>query len=130
MQGTVINFEDDGRIVNFKPLNIEGYTDTLSLDASDVVRYFDVGEKVIITEGKYQGEPALVVEIDKIEKPPTKKDPEEGQMKVKMKIMVTVKIESSQRELKITTASLKKKTHSDMYLNPLINQSDRKQGKA
>lgn len=53
VQGTILNFEDDGRIVNFKPLNIEGYTDTLSLDVSLVVKYFDIGENVMITEGKY-----------------------------------------------------------------------------
>ena len=42
--------------------------------------------------------------------------------------MATVKIESTKRELKIATSSLKKKTHADLYANPIV-PTDRKQGK-
>ena len=51
--GLIVNFEDGGQVVNFKPTNIEGFDDTITLDRSMVVKYFEQGDCVRVIDGKY-----------------------------------------------------------------------------
>ena len=41
--GTVVNFEDGGATVVFKPANIEGFTENMNIERSLVVKYFENG---------------------------------------------------------------------------------------
>ena len=47
-----------------KPINIEDFDDTLDIEKECCVKYFEVGETVIITEGRYKGEGGMVMSID------------------------------------------------------------------
>jgi len=39
--GEIVGFEDGGNTVNFKPKNIEGFDETVGLDKSMLVKYFE-----------------------------------------------------------------------------------------
>jgi hypothetical protein len=40
-------------MVVFKPMNVEDFTDNISVERSIVVKYFEEGDAVRIMEGKY-----------------------------------------------------------------------------
>jgi len=61
MHGTVIEIE--GGMVTFKPINIPGLN-LLSIDVSHVSKYFEPGDLVRITEGKYRGETGQVMDVE------------------------------------------------------------------
>jgi transcription elongation factor len=77
-----VSFENGGQIVNFKPMNIEGFEDVISLDRNHVMKYFEVGDAVKVIEGKYQYETGIVMSVD-----------EENAT------MPTVKLDSTHREI-------------------------------
>ena len=53
MRGTVIEIED--AMVTFKPIDLP-QLDLLQVDIAHVSKYFESGDMVRITEGKYRGE--------------------------------------------------------------------------
>jgi transcription elongation factor len=62
--GNITNFSDGGITIQFKPTNQEGFEDILEINRSNVVRYFEKGDRVRVTEGKYLSEIGLVVHVD------------------------------------------------------------------
>jgi len=61
MRGTVIEIE--GGMVTFKPLDIPEI-DLLQVDIGHVSKYFEPGDLVRITEGKYKGETGQVMDVE------------------------------------------------------------------
>ena len=62
--GTIVNFDQGGSTIVFKPLNLEGFTDNLDIERSLVVKYFEQGDPVRVVEGNYQGETGVVMNVD------------------------------------------------------------------
>ena len=62
--GQIMNFDDNGNQVIFKPTNLDGFDDTLGMNKSLVVKYFETGDCVKIVDGRYIGETAIVVKVD------------------------------------------------------------------
>lgn len=64
--GSIINFDDNGNQVVFKPHNLEGYDgDDLALEKEMVLKYFEIGDQCKIIDGRYVGETAMVVDVPK-----------------------------------------------------------------
>lgn len=61
MRGTVIEIED--AMVTFKPIDLPQF-DLLQVDIAHVSKYFEPGDMVRITEGKYRGETGQVMDVD------------------------------------------------------------------
>ncbi len=61
MRGIAIEIE--GGMVTFKPIDIPAL-DLLSVDIAHVSKYFEPGDLVRITEGKYRGETGQVMDVD------------------------------------------------------------------
>ena len=55
VKGTVISVEEGGN-VNFNTINIPNQTLQLSVDISSLTKYFEPGDLVRVTEGKYKGD--------------------------------------------------------------------------
>ena len=55
VKGTVISVEEGGN-VNFNTINIPNKTLKLSADISSLTKYFEPGDLVRVTEGKYKGD--------------------------------------------------------------------------
>ena len=55
MRGTVLSIEEGG-LVYFKPIDYPEIEKPLQIDLSFVVKYFEPGDLVRITEGKHKGE--------------------------------------------------------------------------
>ena len=55
VKGTVISIEEGGN-VTFKPINISAKIPQLSVDISILTKYFEPGDLVRVTEGKYKGD--------------------------------------------------------------------------
>ena len=62
VKGTVISIEEGGN-VNFKPINIPNIP-SLSADISILTKYFEPGDLVRVTEGKYKGDTGQVLYIE------------------------------------------------------------------
>ena len=63
MRGTVIEIE--GGMVSFKPIDFPGLEgELLQIDITHVSKYFEPGDLVRITEGKYRGETGQVMDVD------------------------------------------------------------------
>lgn len=77
-------------------MNLDGFTDNLSIERDMVVKYFEQGDVVRIVDGKYQGETGVItlVDEDNVTNP-------------------TVKIDTLQREIPINTNNLKGKKDTD-----------------
>ena len=88
-KGPIVNFDDNGKTVMFKPNNLDGWDDVLGIDRSSVVKYVDPGDSVKIVEGKYQGYTGLVMSIGENE------------------TMPIVRIDSTKQEHQISTNHLK-----------------------
>ena len=88
--GQIVNFDQGGSNIVFKPLNLDGFTDNLDIERKLVVKYFEQGDAVRIIDGKYQGETGVVMNVDD-----------------NNVLNPTVKIDSTQRELQINTNNLK-----------------------
>lgn len=63
LKGTVVAIEESG-MITFKPLGIKELTKPLQIELANVTKYFEPGDLVRITEGKYKGETGQVIEID------------------------------------------------------------------
>ena len=63
VKGTVISIEEGGT-VNFKPINISSQFQMLSVDISILTKYFEPGDLVRVTEGKYRGDTGQVLYIE------------------------------------------------------------------
>ena len=63
VKGTVISIEEGGT-VNFKPINISNQFQMLSVDISILTKYFEPGDLVRVTEGKYRGDTGQVLYIE------------------------------------------------------------------
>lgn len=49
----------------FKPANLEGFDDPLSIDRTMIVKYVEQGDSVRIAEGStYQGKTGMVMKVD------------------------------------------------------------------
>lgn len=107
--GTIVNFDDGGQTVIFKPTNIEGFDDSINLDRAMVVKYFEQGDRVRILEGKYQAELGIVTYVD------------ENNV-----TMPKVKIESSDIEVSIPAAHLKLRSERDVDDIKAVNQRRKK----
>lgn len=94
-------------LVNFKPTNLEGFKDILSIDKSCVVKYFEVGDFIRIIHGKYKGETGIVIDVNKHDAMKTKIKRQESDYHP------LIKFDSSQRELRVNTNLLKLKTDHD-----------------
>ena len=55
---------EEGGAVNFKPIDVPQIEDPLQVDLSCVSKYFEPGDLVRITEGKYKGETGQVIDLD------------------------------------------------------------------
>lgn len=93
----------------FKPSNIEGFDDSINLDRSMVVKYFEQGDRVRILEGKYQTELGIVTFVD------------ENNV-----TMPKVKIESSDIEVSIPSNYLKLRGERDVDDIKAVNQRRKK----
>jgi len=103
--GTIVNFDDGGQTVSFKPQNIEGFEDNVQLDRGLVVKYFEQGDPVRVIEGKFQYETGLVMSVD------------ENDVTMPM-----VKMDSTQREVRVNTNFLKLKNDRDKDDITLVNK--------
>ena len=63
LRGTVIDVE--GGMVTFKPIDMPKLG-LLQLDVTHVSKYFEPGDMIRITEGKYRGETGQVMDVDRI----------------------------------------------------------------
>ena len=91
----------------FKPTNLAGFDDKLSLQKACVVKYFEVGDMIRIAQGKYSGETGIVTSVVN-----------ETNMKTKKKendigFHPVIKLDKSQREMRINRNMLKMKTDHD-----------------
>ena len=91
MRGTVIEIAD--AMVTFKPIDVPAQPDLLQVDIGHVSKYFESGDLVRITEGKYRGETGQVMEVD-------------GSR-------VSMVLDQSQLEIKILANHLKLKSDTD-----------------
>lgn len=91
MRGTVIEIAD--AMVTFKPIDVPAQLDLLQVDIGHVSKYFESGDLVRITEGKYRGETGQVMEVD-------------GSR-------VSMVLDQSQLEIKILANHLKLKSDTD-----------------
>jgi ribosomal protein L24 len=107
--GKIMNFADGGQTVCFKPSNIEGFEDTINLDRSMLVKYFEQGDRVRVVEGKYQTEVGIVVNVD----------PENV-------TMPKVKLESTDIEATILTQFMKMRNDRDNDDIKTVNQRRKK----
>ena len=63
MRGTVIEIE--GGMVSFKPIDFPGLEgELLQIDITHVSKYFEPGDLVRVTEGKYKGDTGQVLYIE------------------------------------------------------------------
>ena len=88
-KGDIVNFDDNGKTVMFKPTNLDDWDEVLGIDRSSVVKYVDPGDSVKIVEGKYQGYSGLVMQVGDDE------------------TMPTVRIDATKQEHQISTNHLK-----------------------
>jgi len=95
MRGTVLSIEEGG-LVSFKPIDYPELDKPLQLDISFVSKYFEPGDLVRITEGKYKGETGQVIDVD-------------GKK-------VSLKLDQSQQEIKYLTNHLKLKSDTDQLI--------------
>ena len=64
VKGTVISIEEGGSVI-FKPINIpQTKIPSLSVDISILTKYFEPGDLVRVTEGKYKGDTGQVLYIE------------------------------------------------------------------
>jgi transcription elongation factor len=63
MRGTVLSIEEGG-LVYFKPIDYPEIEKPLQIDLSFVVKYFEPGDLVRITEGKHKGETGQVIDVE------------------------------------------------------------------
>ena len=61
VRGSVIEIE--GGMLTFKPIDLPGL-DLLQIDIGHVSKYFEPGDLVRITEGKYRGDTGQVMDVD------------------------------------------------------------------
>lgn len=87
--GVIKNFGDNRNEVVFKPTNIDGWDDNLSIAITMVVKYFEVGDCVKVIDGRYSGETAIVTKVN-----------EEDIS------MPSIRLEDSNRELQLNTCYL------------------------
>jgi transcription elongation factor SPT5 len=63
IKGTVISIEEGG-LVTFKPMNLAELKRPLQIDISMLTKYFEPGDLVRVTEGKYKGDTGQVIDVD------------------------------------------------------------------
>jgi len=95
IRGTVISIEEGG-MVTFKPIGFPELEKPLQIDLGFVSKYFEPGDPVRITEGKYKGETGQVIDV-------------EGRK-------VSLVLDQSQQEIKIFTNHLKLKSDTDQLV--------------
>ena len=97
VKGTVISIEEGGT-VNFKPINISSQFQMLSVDISILTKYFEPGDLVRVTEGKYRGDTGQVLYIEENKR-------------------VSVVLDQTQQEIKILANQLKLKSDTDQPMS-------------
>ena len=102
--GLIQKLENDQ--VVFKPTNLEGFEENLGLERSMVVKYFEQGDLVRLIDGKYKGETGMVTMVDQI------KGSQDGHP--------VVKLDKTQREIKVHRNMLRLKTDHDRDMQRLI----------
>ena len=63
IKGTVIAIEEGG-LVTFKPMNFPEIKKPLQIDISMLTKYFEAGDLVRVTEGKYKGDTGQVIDVE------------------------------------------------------------------
>lgn len=94
IKGTVISIEEGG-LVTFKPMNLAELKRPLQIDISMLTKYFEPGDLVRVTEGKYKGDTGQVIDVD----------PKNNS--------VSVVLDQSQQEIRIIANQLKLKSDND-----------------
>ena len=94
IKGTVVAIEEGG-LVTFKPLNLPQFPKPLQIDISMLTKYFEPGDVIRVTEGKYKGDTGTVLDIEK------------------KSSKVSVVLDQSQQEIKIPANQLKLKSDTD-----------------
>ena len=51
--GVIVNFDNGGQTVIFKPTNFEGYDENISIERKFCLKYYQQGDAVKIKDGKY-----------------------------------------------------------------------------
>ena len=97
VKGTVISIEEGGN-VTFKPINIPTKIPQLSVDISILTKYFEPGDLVRVTEGKYKGDTGQVLYIEENKR-------------------VSVVLDQTQQEIKILANQLKLKSDTDQPMS-------------
>ena len=87
--GTIKNFQQGGQILCLKPLNLDGL-DEICVERNQIVKYFGLGDSVLINEGKYKGESAIILDVNNDN--PT---------------MPLIKVDSSRIEVRVNTRYLR-----------------------
>ena len=104
-EGLVVSIEDN--MVTFKPTNLEGFDENLTINKQFLEKYFEMGDMVRIISGQYKGETGIITEIGKL-------SPEKSETSSKpVNRHPVVKLDKSQRELRINKLFLKLKGDHD-----------------
>ena len=63
IRGTVLSI-DEGGLISFKPIDFPELDKPIQLEIAYVSKYFEPGDLVRITEGKYKGETGQVIDVE------------------------------------------------------------------
>jgi len=63
IKGTVISIDESG-LVTFKPMNLAELKRPLQIDISMLTKYFEPGDLVRVSEGKYKSDTGQVIDVD------------------------------------------------------------------
>ena len=97
----------DGDQIIFKPNNLEDFDDNLGISNTYVDKYFEQGDAIRIIDGKYAGETGQITEVElTFEEVKSRKDKKFN----KYLLHPMIKLDKSQRELRINRNFIKLKT--------------------
>lgn len=89
--GVIKSFVQGGQAIVLKPLNLGEGLDEITVERELIVKYFGLGDAVMITEGKYKGESAIILDIseDNVATPLIKVDSSHIEVRVNSRFLRT-----------------------------------------
>ena len=130
-QSGLKSFVQGGQAIVLKPLNLGEGLDEITVERELIVKYFGLGDAVMITEGKYKGESAIILDIseDNVATPLIKVDSSHIEVRVNSRFLRTRdltdtdKMMVSQSKRATQTGALSYKV-GDMIKVKVINVDD------